>query len=105
MSDINNLIENPETVKNNFEHDEKMRKIKEEVLKKFEDYRKTLNYMAADAPIQILCLPTVIENALLNHGCLRVYDLFDCDFVEIKGLGVSRIRDLTTCLDQFFSML
>lgn len=101
----NKVIENPESVKNNFEYDERMRKIREEISKKFTDYRKTLNYMAADAPLQTLCLPSVIENALLAHGCLRIYDLFNMDFTEVKGLGARRIGDLTTCLDKFFSML
>ena len=105
MSDNSKLIENPEQVKDIFEYDQKMQKIREEVSKKFNDYRNTLNYMAADAPISILCLPTAIENALLAHGCLRIYDLFNIDFTEIKGLGVTRIRDLTACLDKFFSML
>lgn len=105
MLNDDKLIENIESVKNNFEYDEKMQKIREEVLKKFAEYRQTLNYLAADAPIETLCLPSVIENALIAHGCLRIYDLFDCDFTKVKGLGVSRIRDLTTCLDKFLSML
>lgn len=104
MSDINKLIENPETVKNKIEYDEKIKKIRQEVAKKFEDYKKTMQFMAADAPIGILCLPSVIHNALLNHGCSRIYDLFDLDFTKVKGLGVRRIGDLTACLDQFFSM-
>lgn len=87
------------------EHDLKMQKIKEEVLIKFEEYRKTMSYMAADAPIEILCLPSQILTPLLDHGLLRVYDLFDCDFTKVKGLGIARIRLLTTCLDKFFSML
>ena len=37
-----------------FEHDMKMAKIKEEVLKKFAEYRNTISFMAADAPIEIL---------------------------------------------------
>lgn len=105
MSDDNNLIDNIENVNNNFEYENKIKKIREEVLKKFEDYRKTLNYMAADAPIGVLCLPSVIEKSLVAHGCLRIYDLFDCDFVKVKGLSVGRIGDLTSRLDQFFSML
>lgn len=87
------------------EEDLKLRKIREEVLKKLEEYRKTMSYLAADAPIEILCLPSVIQNSLIEHGLLRVYDLFDCDFTEVKGLGVGRIKRLTSCLDQFFSML
>lgn len=101
----NNLIENIEEVNNKIENEQQMKKIREEVLKKFENYRKTLNYMAADAPIGILCLPKKVENILLDNGLLRIYDLFDCDFTKIKGLGISRIGDLTSCLDKFFSML
>jgi len=105
MDDLNKIIDNTEVVQKNFEYEEKMRKLREEVAKKFEDYRNTLNYMACDAPISILCLPSVIEKALIAHGLLRIYDLFNCDFTEVKGLGVSRTRDLTTCLDKFFAML
>lgn len=101
----NKLIENIEDVKNNLEKEESLRKIREEVLKRFDDYRNTLNYMVGDAPLQILCLPSIIESALLAHGCLRVYDLFDCDFTKVKGMGIVRIRDLTARLDQFFAML
>jgi len=42
MSDNSKVLENPEGVKNNFEYDENMRKIKEEIAKKFTDYRKTI---------------------------------------------------------------
>jgi len=81
-----------------------LKKIKEELLKKLEEYRKTMKYMSADAPIGILCLPKVVEKSLINHGCLRVYDLFDCDFTEVKGLNLTSIRNLATCLDEFISM-
>jgi hypothetical protein len=86
------------------EYDEAMRKIRDEVAKKLFDYRKTINFMASDAPISILCLPSVIENILTTHGFIRVYDLFGADFTKVKGLGVIRTRELTTRLDQFFSM-
>lgn len=105
MLDSQEIIQNPEKVKSNFEYDEQLRKVREEIAKKFVEYRKSILFMAGDAPIETLCLPKVIENALLAHGCLRIYDLFDCNFTEIKGLGISRIRDLTSCLDQFVSML
>ena len=84
--------------------DTELKKIKEELLKKLEEYRKSMKYMAADAPIGILCLPKATEKSLINHGCLRVYDLFDCDFTKVKGLTETSIRNLTSCLDQFLSM-
>lgn len=100
-----NLNEIVENVNSNLEKEMILKKIREEVLKRFDDYRNTISYMAADAPIEILCLPNVIQNALIAHGCLRIYDLFNVDFTEVKGLGIRRIRELTTCLDKFFAML
>jgi len=105
MSEENKLLDTEEIVNNKIEYEAAMRKIREEVVKKFSEYRNTLNYMAADAPIEVLCLPAVIQSALLAHGALRIYDLFNCDFTKVKGLGVRRIGDLTACLDKFFSML
>lgn len=105
MHDPANLKESIDDVNNNFEKEMEMKKLKEEVIKRFADYRNTINFMVADAPIAILCLPAPIERILLNEGCLRVYDLFNLDFVKIKGLGESRVRDLTSRLDQFLSML
>jgi len=109
MSDNVNVKENIENIKENveknFEFDMRMKKLKEELAKKFEDYQKTLKFMAADVPIEVLCLPKPIEKILIDEGLLRIYDLFNLNFVEIKGLGVVRINQLTTRLDQFFSML
>ncbi len=105
MHDPANLKENIDDVNINFEKEMEMKKLREEVIKRFADYRNTINFMAADAPIAILCLPAAIEKILLNEGCLRVYDLFNLDFVKIKGLGEGRVRDLTSRLDQFLSML
>lgn len=67
-------------------------------------YRKTICYMEANVPIEVLCLPTVIENALINDGCLRVYDLLNRDLAKIKGLGRTRLRLLTSCLDEFLTI-
>lgn len=100
-----NLSDNESDVNVNFEQDMKMQQLKKELAEKFGEYKKTLSYLAADAPIQALCLPASLENILLDHGLLRIYDLFNRDFTEIKGLGVARIRHLTTRLDQFFAMM
>ena len=67
-------------------------------------YRQTINYLEADCPIQVLCLPTKIESILISGGYLRVYDLFNVDFIKIKGIGVTRSRYITAALDQFLSM-
>lgn len=105
VSDDATLIETFENVNNNFEQDIDMAKLKKELKQKFDDYQKTMKFMLADAPIEILCLPPTLEKLLLDQGFLRIYDLFDIDLVKIKGIGVARARNLTSCLDKFFSML
>ena len=93
-----------DNVENEKIKDTELKRIKEELLKKLEEYRKSMKYMAADAPIGILCLPKIVEKSLIAHGCLRVYDLFDLDFTEVKGLTETSIRNLAACLDQFLAM-
>jgi hypothetical protein len=105
MDDISNVKESFENINNNFEKDLDMAKLKEELKRKFADYQTTMKYMLADAPIEVLCLPSTTEKILLDHGFLRIYDLFDVDLVKIKGIGVARVRHLTSSLDKFFSML
>lgn len=101
----NNVKENNENINGNFEFDLNMKKLREDLKKRFLDYQMTMKYMLADAPIAVLCLPPKSEKILLDNGLLRIYDLFNTDLLEIKGLGESRVRDVTTCLDKFFSML
>ncbi len=79
-------------------------KIKKELLVSLQNYRRSLLFLYADAPISLLGLSKSIETILSNNGLLRIYDLFDCNFTKIKGLGIGRIRELTTALDQFVSM-
>jgi len=78
--------------------------IAEKLLENLTTYRRAMAYMSADVPIQALCLPPNLEKILLDHGCLRVYDMIDLDLTKIKGLGDVRIRYLTACLDQFLSI-
>lgn len=105
MNDNNNVKQKLQNINGNFENDMKLQKLREELSKSFQQYKDTMRMLAADAPIEILCLPQSIQKILLNNGCLRVYDLFDLDFTKIEGFGPVRIRHLTTCLDQFFSMM
>ena len=78
--------------------------IHRKLIESIERYRKTISYMYGDAPLGVLCLPKIIETTLINNGCFRVYDLFDRDLTKIKGIGHSRIRDLTSRLDEFLSV-
>lgn len=85
-------------------NDKDMKKVKKELLKGVKNYHKIMAFMAADAPIGILCLPKDIETILCKEGCLRVYDLLNRDLTKIKGIGKRRIGQLTSRLDQFFAM-
>ncbi len=84
--------------------EENTKKINKELLESLQRYKTTLAYMAGDAPLEVLCLPKAIQTVLISNGCLRIYDLFDCDFAKIKGLGKTRIRDLTSRLNEFLSI-
>lgn len=105
VSENHNLKESLENINNNLEFDIDMTRLKQELKKKFDEYQTTMKFMLADAPIQILCLNPRIEDILLNEGFLRIYDLFNADLIKVKGLGVVRVKELTSRLDQFFSML
>ena len=69
--------------------------------KDLDHYRKCLSYLEGDAPIQVLCMPKVIENKLMKNGFTRVYDLRFERLKEIKGLGEKRI-DLIMSLARHF---
>ena len=88
-----------------FKKDIELQKIKEEVVNKLKSYRKTLSYLASDAPISILCLPKNLEKILSDSGLLRVYDLFDIDFAKIERIDASGVRNLTASINQFLAML
>ena len=67
-------------------------------------YRQTLQYLEANVPIECLCLPSEIETLLIADGIVRIYDVFNRNLREIKGLGRKRIGILTSRLDEFFSV-
>lgn len=98
-------MSNENILNENIHIDVDMQELKRVLNKSFNEYRKAIKFMAADAPIEILCLPRKIESFLLDSGCLRVYDVFDLDLTKIKGLDSRTVRDFTTRIDQFFSML
>lgn len=84
--------------------EEDSKEINKKLIESLENYRKTIYYMYGDAPVEVLCLPKVTETVLINNGILRVYDLFNRDLTEIKGIGDRRIADLASSLDKFLSM-
>ncbi len=79
-------------------------RINEKLLESLGNYRKVLALMYGDAPLGVLCLDKKTESVLNSNGCLRIYDLFNCNFAEIEGLSEARLRDLTTRVDEFLSM-
>jgi len=81
-----------------------IREINKKLVESLQNYRNIVNYMAGDMPIGCLCLLPKYEKALLDHGCLRIYDLFNCDLTKIKGIGKIGVRHLTASLNQFISM-
>ena len=94
-SDVNDKVLTDEILNN---------KVIEEQKKMVHNYKKTLKYLAADAPIESLCLPSSLEKRLIGIGCFRIYDMLDRDFTKIKGFGPQRCALLTSTLDQFLSM-
>lgn len=79
-------------------------KINLDLLKSLDNYRKNLVYMLGDAPIEALLLEKRTERILIKNGFTRIYDLFDINFAEVKGLDSTRIRDLTTRLNEFIAI-
>lgn len=88
----------------NIDIEEKQKLVLEELKKTYNSYRANLLMMTTDAPISVLCLPKRQENALINAGFHRIYDLFNVDLAEIKGISKVTARDLASRLDQFLSM-
>ncbi len=84
--------------------EEQVKFINKQVLQSFDNYKKSLSFMACDAPIGVLCLPKVIEKILISNDIYRVYNLIDLDLTKIKRLGAIRRRQLTSCLNQFLAM-
>lgn len=78
--------------------------IKKKTLDSYKDFRKMTRYLAADAPIAILCLPKTVEKLLINSDILRIYDLFDLDLTKIEGLTDTGVNVITTRLQNFISM-
>ena len=72
--------------------------------KEFARYRKTMTYLGCDMPIEALCLSPGLEKALLAAGIERLYDAFEFDLSKIKGVGNTRLRELTARLDEFMTM-
>lgn len=85
-------------------HKKHLKQVKVELLKSLKNYQKTMNVLACDAPISALCLPKALENALLNAGFLRIYEILNLDLTEIKGIGKTRRNLLASRLNEFVSI-
>lgn len=80
------------------------KEINKQLVESLNKFKKSILYMAGDAPIAVLCLPKTIENILLANGLDRVYCIFDLDLTKVKGLGSMRRRHLTASLNEFLSV-
>lgn len=72
----------------------------------YQNYRQTLAFLGANAPIGVLCLGNRIEAVLKKNRIDRIYDLisFRDDFREIKGLGKRGVDLLTARFDEWFAI-
>ena len=55
--------------------------------------------MVADVPIQTLCLPKINRKDIIEEWVLACLRILGIDFTEIKGIGITRTRDLASRLD------
>ena len=78
--------------------------ISKNFLQSIENYKKTLDDLATDVPIEVLCLPDNIVKILNRNNLFRVRDLIRSDFRKIKGLGLKKIGIIEFRLSQFIGM-
>ena len=104
MADIENVNDKNEGVNYNLEKDKEIALLRKEILKSLSDYRDTISFLAADAPIQVLCLPKKVEKILSDGGYVRVVDIFNMDLTKIEGLDAIMIRNLAARLNEFLSV-
>jgi hypothetical protein len=79
-------------------------KIKKDFFESIINYKNYIETCTLDAPIGVLCLPSKIENLLLDRGIYRVSELTALDLTKIKGLGVTRIGIILEALRKFRGM-
>lgn len=93
-----------EVTDTNIDKSKKEQELEAERVKQVVHYRNVMNYLGANVPIQVMCLPKDLENVLLGQGFLRVYDLIGHDLAEIKGVGPARRDILESRLSEFFAV-
>lgn len=77
---------------------------KERLLAQHDRYAKVLDRIAADVPIEVLCLPKTIYTILLRAGCRRVCDVLNLDLAKVKGIGKTRQAFLIEVINNFIGM-
>ena len=58
----------------------------------FADYKKKIQSEYANVPIEVLCLPKVINTILKKNNIYRVFDLLGIDIKGIKWISDNRAR-------------
>ncbi len=77
---------------------------REELEKNLNHYRNVVNCLSANVPIECLCLPKKIQNALIKDGFILVYDLMYRDFRKVKGIGKIAFDLIASRIDEFGTM-
>ena len=85
-------------------NEEELKKFKRYAVDLLKFYGKKMKMMSCDVPIEVLNLSDNLTRKLKSNGVERIYDFFNGNFAEIKGL---KPRDVTIIQDsiQFFLSL
>lgn len=81
-----------------------MIRIKKDFLSSLNNYKKFLETLSLDAPIEVLCLPENIRKILIRNKIFRVSDIVGRDLGKIKGLGDKKIGIIEYRMSQFTLM-
>ena len=81
-----------------------LEKAQEEARRNLAHYRNLMQFMGANVPVQALCLPKKLENALISAGFERAYDLIGTDLSKVKGIGKGSFDLIASRLDEFFTV-
>lgn len=77
-----------------------MKKIQKGFVKSLSNYKKYIDKISLDAPIEILCLSKSTLKILKSNGFNRVSEISAYDLTKIKGIGDARRREINFRISQ-----
>lgn len=102
------MTDSNQSVKESFEYvkDKELllSKMREELKRYSEEYKKRIVYMSGDVDIAALCLSKKIENVLRKNDVSRVYDLLHIDIRKIQDLSDTDIALIHSQADTFLGI-